>query len=230
MRCRPGWTTLPATLEAAWALDWSAALRPLTRAEHLYVVGRGAGLAVAQEAALKLKETCGLHAEAFSAAEIRHGPMALVGAGFPVLAFVPSDESREGVEDIVTDLRAEGASVLAVGGADKDMLPMVDCPPLLLPLAQAQSFYRMVDGAGGVARIRSRRATPPRQGHGDHMSHLALVGGRVMTERGPAGRPGGGDRRRPDRRARLPRRRCRRMYRTAISKAGCCCPASSTRR
>ena len=52
-------------------------------ASSLYVVGRGLGLGIAQEAALKLKETCGLHAEAFSAAEVRHGPMALVRQRLP---------------------------------------------------------------------------------------------------------------------------------------------------
>ncbi|HEX4739473.1 MAG TPA: SIS domain-containing protein [Allosphingosinicella sp.] len=141
---------LPGTLKSAWALDWSAALAPLTRADHLYVIGRGTGLAVAQEAALKLKETCGLHAEAFSAAEIRHGPMALVGAGFPVLAFVPSDESRSGVEEAVAELRAQGATVLTVGGDGGEALPMVDCHPLLLPLAQIQALYRMVDALAAL--------------------------------------------------------------------------------
>jgi glucosamine--fructose-6-phosphate aminotransferase (isomerizing) len=161
---KAGLDALPGTLDSAWMLDWSAALPALTGADHLYVVGRGAGLAVAQEAALKLKETCGLHAEAFSAAEIRHGPMALAGAGFPVLAFVPSDESRSGVEEIVTALRAQGATVLAVGGAGTDALPMVACHPLLLPLAQTQALYRMVDG---LAALRGHDPdTPP---------HLAKV-------------------------------------------------------
>src|SRR6202011_905706 len=73
---------VPARLERAWKLDWRPALAHLQPARDLYVVGRGLGLGVAQEAALKLKETCGLHAEALSAAELRHGPMALVQAGF----------------------------------------------------------------------------------------------------------------------------------------------------
>jgi len=147
---KAGLGALPETLASAWALDWSAALPPLSEAEHLYVIGRGAGLAVAQEAALKFKETCGLHAEAFSAAEIRHGPMALAGAGFPVLAFVPSDEGRSGVEEIVATLRRQGAAVLAIGGAGEDRLPMVDCHPLLLPLAQIQALYRMVDALAAL--------------------------------------------------------------------------------
>jgi glucosamine--fructose-6-phosphate aminotransferase (isomerizing) len=159
-----GLDALPGTLESAWALDWSAALPVLTRADHLYVVGRGAGLAAAQEAALKLKETCGLHAEAFSAAEIRHGPMALVGSGFPVLVFVPSDESRSGVEEIVAALRARDATVLAVGGAGRDRLKMVECHKLLLPLAQIQALYRMVDR---LAALRGYDADAP--------PHLAKV-------------------------------------------------------
>jgi glucosamine--fructose-6-phosphate aminotransferase (isomerizing) len=161
---KAGLDALPGTLVSAWALDWSAALPTMTRADHLYVVGRGAGLAVAQEAALKFKETCGLHAEAFSAAEIRHGPMALAGAAFPVLAFVPSDESRSGVEEMVAALRAQGATVLTVGGAGKDSLPMVECHPLLLPLAQIQAFYRMVD------RLAALRGHDP-----DAPPHLAKV-------------------------------------------------------
>lgn len=161
---KAGLETLPGTLESAWSLDWSAALSALSRADHLYVVGRGAGLAAAQETALKFKETCGLHAEAFSAAEIRHGPMALVGSGFPVLAFVPSDESRAGVEAMVATLRADGATVLAVGGAGSDSLPMVDCHPLLLPLAQTQALYRMVDA------LAARRGHDP-----DAPPHLAKV-------------------------------------------------------
>src|SRR5262249_42579649 len=68
----------PELLERAWTLDWSEAVTLLKPAQSLYVIGRGPGLAVAQEAALKFKETCGLHAEAISAAELRHGPMALV--------------------------------------------------------------------------------------------------------------------------------------------------------
>ncbi len=141
---------LPATLASAWALDWSAALPPLRHADHLYVVGRGPGFAIAQEAALKFKETCGLHAEAFSTAEIRHGPMALVGAGFPVLAFLPTDETRAGVEETVAVLRAQGATVLTVGGAGEDALPMIECHPLLLPIAQVQALYRLADALAAL--------------------------------------------------------------------------------
>src|SRR5580698_3438172 len=57
---------LPTLLQSAWQLDWQPLVERLTTAQHLLVLGRGLGLGVAQEVALKLKETCALHAEAFS--------------------------------------------------------------------------------------------------------------------------------------------------------------------
>ncbi|HEX6832313.1 MAG TPA: SIS domain-containing protein, partial [Rudaea sp.] len=85
---------VPAAIEATWTMDWSALVDGLVDARNLFVVGRGLGLAAAQEAALKLKETCGLHAEAFSAAEVKHGPMTLVNPGFPVLFFTQDDDTE----------------------------------------------------------------------------------------------------------------------------------------
>ena len=87
----------------------------LTPATNLFVVARGFGLGIAQEAALKLKETCGLHAEAFSSAEVKHGPMALVRAGFPVLMFSQDDETRAGIEQLATEFAARKARVLVAG-------------------------------------------------------------------------------------------------------------------
>lgn len=103
---------LPEALEAAAGLDWSAALPALEVADRMLVVGRGYSLPVAREAALKLKETCGLYAEAFSGAEVRHGPMALVEEGLPILALVPDDRTRRGMLRLVADLEARGAGVL----------------------------------------------------------------------------------------------------------------------
>ena len=57
----------------------------LVRANSAFVLGRGPGFAIAAEMALKFKETCGIHAEAYSAAEVLHGPAAIVQAHFPVL-------------------------------------------------------------------------------------------------------------------------------------------------
>ncbi len=105
----------PGDLERAWSLDWSHAVDWLRNASHLYVIARGVGLAVAQEAALKCKETCGLHAESFSAAEVRHGPQALLQGNFPAMLFSQDDETREGTEALAQDLVARGIDVMLAG-------------------------------------------------------------------------------------------------------------------
>ena len=63
----------------------------LAASDSLITIGRGPTLAIAREAALKLKETCDLHAEAFSGAEFLHGPVALVSTRYPILMFMPTD-------------------------------------------------------------------------------------------------------------------------------------------
>jgi glucosamine--fructose-6-phosphate aminotransferase (isomerizing) len=152
---------LPDLLDRAWQLDWSSALPLLTGAEHLYAVARGHGFGIAQEAALKLKETCGFHAEAFSAAEVRHGPMAIVGAGFPVLLFGQADESRDSVAELASEFTARGAPVLHSGlpGAPGLALPTLDADPLIAPVLQIESFYRLAN-ALAVARGRDPDRPP----------------------------------------------------------------------
>lgn len=137
----------PETLEQAWGLDWSAALAVLVPASHLYVIARGMGLAVAQEAALKCKETCALHAESFSSAEVRHGPQALMQRGFPALLFSQDDESRAGIEELGRELLARGVAVMAAGAQMPGalVLPFVEAHPALAPLAFAQAFYRLAN-------------------------------------------------------------------------------------
>jgi glutamine---fructose-6-phosphate transaminase (isomerizing) len=151
----------PQALARAFELDWSAALAPLTGANSLYVIGRGLGLGIAQEAALKFKETCGVHAEALSAAELRHGPMALVRAHFPLLIFTQDDESRAGVLQLAAELAAQGAAVLIAGAevAQATVLPSEPAHPVIEPLLFAQSFYRLVN-ALSLARGRDPDRPP----------------------------------------------------------------------
>lgn len=135
---------LPDRLRAAWTCDWSALVEALAGARGLYVVGRGPGFGIAQEAALKLKETCGLHAEAFSTAEVRHGPMALVGPDFPLLVIRQEDESALATDALVTELVARGVPVLVAGRAPAGAieLPLPPADPLTAPILAIQAFYR----------------------------------------------------------------------------------------
>lgn len=140
---------LPEAMTRAFALDWRAAHLPLLGARNLFVLGRGYGFGVAQEAALKFKETCGLHAEAFSAAEVRHGPMAIVGRGFPVLAFATSDVSGDGVRSAAVQFAERGAQVMLADAAGEwaagGNLPAIAAAPALEPILMLQSFYRLAN-------------------------------------------------------------------------------------
>jgi len=136
---------LPAQLPRAFALDWDAAIASLREARNLFVIGRGFTLAVAQEAALKLKETCALHAECVSAAEVKHGPMALVQRGFPILGFAGSDAAGEDVRATGALFLSRGALVHVANGEGPEALPACTGHPAIEPILQIQSFYRMAN-------------------------------------------------------------------------------------
>jgi len=158
---------LPALMDQSWALDWSAALPALESAAHLYVVGRGLGLGAAQETALKCKETCGLHAEAFSSAELRHGPYALLGPGFPALLFAQHDATRAGVEALGGELARRGVPVLIAGARAEGgavVLPTIQAAAEIAPILLVQSAYRL------IATLAVRRGFDP-----DHPAHLRKV-------------------------------------------------------
>jgi len=138
----------PGALEQAWKLDWSAAAFHLQPATNMYVVARGIGLGIAQEAALKLKETCALHAEAFSAAEVKHGPMALVRKGFPVMMLAQHDEAHGSIEALATDFAGRGADVMLAGATSTATvlaLPALAAHAVIEPILLIQSFYRLAN-------------------------------------------------------------------------------------
>lgn len=140
---------LPAAFEKAQELDWSPLAARLSRANSAYVLGRGPAFAIANECALKFKETCGLHAESYSAAEVLHGPAAIVQAQFPVLALGVADAALPHVVSTAERLAAQGADVFLTGAAAQGAteLPSVpDLHPLVAPLVLATAFYRFVEG------------------------------------------------------------------------------------
>lgn len=139
---------VPDAFAAALQLDWSALAARLARAQSAYVLGRGPAFAIANESALKLKETCGLHAEAYSAAEVLHGPSAIVQSHFPVLALAVEDAAQSGVVQTAERLATQGADVFVTGtpAAGCTMLPSVGgLHPLVAPLVLAVSFYAFVE-------------------------------------------------------------------------------------
>jgi glucosamine--fructose-6-phosphate aminotransferase (isomerizing) len=157
---------LPDLMDEAWRMDWTSAVPMLADAEHLYVVGRGIGLAAAQEIALKCKETCGLHAEAFSSAELRHGPYTLLGPNFPALLLTQDDATRTGVIALATELAKSGVRVLLAGAeaAGAVQLPSLAGPAALAPILLVQSAYRY------IGQLAFRRGFNP-----DFPAHLRKV-------------------------------------------------------
>jgi glutamine---fructose-6-phosphate transaminase (isomerizing) len=137
---------LPDRLAAATALDWNAALDALTDTISLVTIGRGPTLAIAREASLKFKETCNLHAEAFSGAEFRHGPMALVSSRYPILMFMPTDAAAEGMRQLAADLRNKGTALIIAepGAAAAGRLPVLASDHAETDaVCLVQSFYTM---------------------------------------------------------------------------------------
>ncbi len=149
---------LPQHFAAAVKLDWWGFAAELDQAESLYVLGRGPALAVASEAALKFKETSSMHAEAYSAAEVLHGPVALVGARFPVLALAARDAAEVSVAEIADGLSAKGAvvHVTSARAGKAKRLPFVETGhPITDALTLVLPFYGFVE-----AWSRSRGLNP----------------------------------------------------------------------
>jgi len=139
---------LPEALTRAASADWSAGIDVLKDAEQMFVIGRGPGHAVALEAALKFKETCVIQAEAFSGAEVKHGPMALIDRGYPLLVLAPRGPAHAGLVALADEMRLRGARVLlaAPAGTVGVNLPIVETgAPDLDPISVVQSFYPMVE-------------------------------------------------------------------------------------
>ena len=123
--------------------------------------------ASAQEAALKLKETCGIHAEALSAAELMHGPLALAGAGFPGAGLQPARRGLDGLAELGRELAARGVPVIAAGPArgpgDACALPSASDAQPLRPADRADpellSARRSASPAPAAATRTGRRTS-----------------------------------------------------------------------
>ena len=154
---------LPERLDAAIGTDWGATVDLLAPATNLYVLGRGPTLPIAGEAALKLKETSYLHAEAFSAAEVRHGPKAVIDSTFPLLAIATGDAGGADTTAFAAEVEAAGGTVVtatpASGGPGLHVQLPPPLHPLLDPITAIAAFYPM---AAALARARGHDPDNPR--------------------------------------------------------------------
>ncbi|KQX43153.1 aminotransferase [Devosia sp. Root436] len=139
---------LPESLARAVACDWSEMIGALDGHNALYVLGRGPGFAIANEAALKFKETCNIQAESYSAAEVMHGPVAIVTEGYPVLGLAARDAAEASVADMAHKLAGQGALAFLTSsrpGAARALPFAATGHPITDPLALIVSFYGFVE-------------------------------------------------------------------------------------
>ena len=158
---------LPDRLTAASKIDWDNALSVLAQASSLATIGRGPTLAIAREAALKLKEVCDMQAEPFSSAEFQHGPMALVTPHYPVLLFMSTDEGAADLRELAADLCTKGAVILMPDHIQPDLglqSDLVSNHPDADAICLIHSFY------GAAVQLAERRGI-----RHEHPRHLHKV-------------------------------------------------------
>jgi glucosamine--fructose-6-phosphate aminotransferase (isomerizing) len=127
-------------------LELDAAIEQLSEAfipkRHALFLGRGIQYPIAMEGALKLKEISYIHAEAYPAGELKHGPLALVDDDMPVVAVAPNDELLEKLKSNLEEVRSRGGELFVfadrqagfVSESRVKVLPMPHCPELLKPI------------------------------------------------------------------------------------------------
>jgi glucosamine--fructose-6-phosphate aminotransferase (isomerizing) len=158
---------LPTQLERAAAISWPEVCEAIGNERSLYTLGRGPVSAISNEAALKFKETCQIHAESYSSAEVLHGPVSIVEKGFPVLCFASADAAEGALVSIADEIASKGAKVFVTSerASKANSIDHIRTNHALTdPLSLIVSFYTMVE------RVAAARGVNP-----DMPRHLKKV-------------------------------------------------------
>jgi glutamine---fructose-6-phosphate transaminase (isomerizing) len=156
---------LPELLREVLEASWEGIER-YRYAEYMVVTSRGYNLATAEEAALKLMETAYVVAQAFSAADLRHGPIAMIGQDFPVVVIAPPGETQEDLHFLVDGLKDRGAEFVAVSDdstilnkASARFEVQVRCPDELSPIVYSVPIQLFAEN---LARLKGLNPDSPR--------------------------------------------------------------------
>jgi glutamine---fructose-6-phosphate transaminase (isomerizing) len=134
---------LPGHLEKAAAMDWPDLRAALMAQGPALILGRGPSFALACEAALKLKETCAIHAEAYSSAEVMHGPIEIVTSSYTTLCLTAPDAAEQGLVAAADQLASVGAKSFVTSSLARSATnlaqvrtghPLTDPLPLIVTL------------------------------------------------------------------------------------------------
>jgi glutamine---fructose-6-phosphate transaminase (isomerizing) len=140
--------SLPQQFATAAALDWQNLRVALSAQGPALILGRGPCFALACEAALKLKETCATHAEAYSSAEVLHGPVEMVSPRFTTLCLTATDAAEQGVVGAADHLARMGATSFVTSPLASFAAPLSrgsNCHPLTDPLPLIVTFYATIE-------------------------------------------------------------------------------------
>jgi len=116
--------------------------RDIAKSKDVLYLGRGTSYPLALEGALKLKEISYIHAEAYAAGELKHGPLALVDRQMPVIAIAPKDALLDKLKSNLQEVRARGGELYVLANGDVSVsaeegvhvIRMHDCPGVLSPI------------------------------------------------------------------------------------------------
>ena len=127
--------SLPAEIEKALAFDTEieALAEDFAEKHHALFLGRGAFYPIAVEASLKLKEISYIHAEAYAAGELKHGPLALIDADMPVIVVAPNNELLEKVKSNIEEVRARGGQLYVFADKEAGFTPSEGMKIITLP-------------------------------------------------------------------------------------------------
>lgn len=139
---------LPDQASDALECNWDALVEAVNGCRSLFTIGRGPAWAISNEAALKFKETCQIHAESYSSAEVMHGPKTIIGPQFPIVAFASRDATEASLIEAVNQLSDQGGQCFVTSDikCKGTKLPFVSSGhPLTDPLLLIISFYNFVE-------------------------------------------------------------------------------------
>ena len=127
--------SLPAEIENALAFDTEieALAEDFAEKHHALFLGRGAFYPIAVEASLKLKEISYIHAEAYAAGELKHGPLALIDADMPVIVVAPNNELLEKVKSNIEEVRARGGQLYVFADKEAGFTPSEGMKIITMP-------------------------------------------------------------------------------------------------
>lgn len=127
--------SLPAEIEKALAFDREieALAEDFAEKHHALFLGRGAFYPIAVEASLKLKEISYIHAEAYAAGELKHGPLALIDADMPVIVVAPNNELLEKVKSNIEEVRARGGQLYVFADKEAGFTPSEGMKIITMP-------------------------------------------------------------------------------------------------